>query len=286
MMLARVEEQPKASGKLRKVLPVNVRGIIPAIVEGSLPKLTWVDPRSLFIEADYQRDILENSITMIRKIVVGWKWAHIKAAVCVRDAQDRLVIVDGQHTAIAAVTHGGIEKIPVMIVEARTIKQRAAAFVSQNKDRLAITAAQMHYAGVAAGNEIAVAASEACEKAKVTILRTSRGAAGKYRIGETFSVGIIHRIVAKVGVHHAARVLKVLVDAKRAPISAHEIKAVYQLLYDEKYKGKFEPFDLATLIRSKAMEEWRARAWQLVPTGVVQGEATAAVWFKTLSKAK
>lgn len=270
--------------KLRTIQAINTRGIVPAVLEAERPKLMWVDPTTLYVEDDYQREIVSNSIWMIRKIVTNWNWAHIKAAICVRDASDRLVVIDGQHTAIAAVSHGGIDKIPVMVVEAKTVKDRAAAFISQNRDRLALTPMHIHHAAVAAGDEVAVAVAAACARVKATILRCPRGQKAKYKVGETFAVGIITRIVSRVGVHHAARVLKVLIDAKRAPLSAHEIAAVYQLLYDDKYRGKVEAFDLVTVIRSRPMDDWRARAWQLVASGTARREATAAVWFKALPK--
>jgi hypothetical protein len=262
-----------------------MRGVEKAKIDGARPSLEWMDPRSLVVETDYQRDLAPRSVTMIRKIVANWSWAKIKPAICVK-VGNRIAVIDGQHTVIAAVSRGDIEKIPVMIVKADTVKERAAAFISQNRDRLALTPMHLHYAALAAGDEIAVAVDEACRKAKVTILRQSRGLDGKYRVGETFAIGIISTIVAKVGVNAGARVLRVLVDAKRAPLSAHEIRAVRDLLFDPEYKGKFDTYDLVTLIRSRGMEDWRARAQKFIAAGVPRRRATAACWFRELRRGR
>lgn len=269
---------------IRPIKAMSMRAVAPGVVNTKLPEFDWIDPSELCVEEEYQRGLSPKSLTMIRHIAASWSWAKIKPAVCVRSG-NRLVVIDGQHTAIAAVSHGGIPKIPVMIVDAKTIKERAAAFISQNRDRLALTPMHLHYAAVAAGDEIAVAVQQACEKAKAVILRHPIGAKGQYRVGQTLAIGIISRIVAKIGVFQGARVLKVLVDAKRAPLSAHEIAAVYELLFDPKYRDKVEAFDLVTVIRSKTMEEWRGVASRLTATGMPRRQATAAAFFKALRRA-
>lgn len=220
----------------RPIVALPLTGVTPAVIESDKPQFDWIDPAELCVEDIYQRDLSPKSLTMIRQIIANWNWAKIKPAICVRTG-NRLVIIDGQHTAIAAVSHGGIPKIPVIIVDAKTVKERAAAFLSQNRDRLALTPMHMHFAAVAAGDEIAIAVAEACAKAKVIILPHPRGSLGKWKVGETVAVGIISRIIAKIGVFQGARVMKVLVDAKRAPISAHEIAAVHELMFDPKYKN-------------------------------------------------
>jgi hypothetical protein len=205
------------SGTIRQIRPLNMRGVEPAVIDSAKPTFDWVEPGTLFVEETYQRGIAENSLTMIRKIVARWNWAHIKPPVCVMDAKGRLVVIDGQHTAIAAISHGTIPKIPVMIVQADSMQARAAAFISQNRDRIALTAAHIHYAALAAGDEIAVAVDEACRKAGASIIKHPRGAKGIYKPGETFGIGILTRIVKMRGAFHGSKVLKVL----STPSAAH-----------------------------------------------------------------
>lgn len=265
---------------VRQIRPLNMRGIDAAAIASAKPRFDWVDPQTLFVEESYQRGLAENSVTLIRKIVGRWNWAHIKPPVCVRDSKGRLIVLDGQHTAIAAASHGNIPKIPVMIVEADSVKARATAFISQNRDRIILTPMHMHFAALAAGDEIAVAVDEACRKSKVTILKASRGTTGIYRVGETFAVGVITRLVKQHGVNATARVLRVLVDAKRAPVPAHEISAVAQLLFAPEHKGQVEAFDIATVIRAKTVDHWKARASKAVEAGAKRSAALASVLKK------
>lgn len=273
--------------RLRQIAPVNVRGIAPAAVSAALPKFDWVAPGSLYVEEDYQRSLNEHSLTLIRRIVGKWSWAHIKPTICVQAAGGKLLVIDGQHTAIAALSHGGIPKIPVMIVTAETIMARAAAFISQNRDRLTLTPMHLHFAAAAAGDEVAVAVNEACAKAGITLMKYGRGTRGIYKIGETFSIGIIARVAKRFGVHSCARALKVMVDAKRAPVPAREIAAVSILLFDEKYRGKVDTFDLVTVLRSRTAADWTARAAQLASQSDTPNRAALAeVLFRALPKLK
>lgn len=241
---------------LRQIAAINTRGVPVAAISSTKPKFEWVEPSKLYVEEEYQRAIAERSVKMIRKIVSGWDWAHIKPPVCVRDRAGRLVVIDGQHTAIAAVSHGAVGKIPIMVIEAKTVADRARAFVSQNKDRLALTPLHLHFAAVAAGDEIAVAVESACKRSGAMILKYPKGQNGTYKIGETFGIGVVTQIVRNRGETHCVRALKVLIDAKRAPMPAHEIAAVSLLLTEH---GKaLDTFDLATVIRSKAVIQWQA----------------------------
>ena len=108
---------------LRSITPLpqeSLRGIVPSAVTGKLPKFEWVDPKTIYVEEAYQRDILANGVALVRKIFAAFSWERFKPPVCVRlaDSGSVLVCIDGQHTATAAATHPGIDKIPVMIVDA------------------------------------------------------------------------------------------------------------------------------------------------------------------------
>src|SRR5262245_49208195 len=110
---------------LRKIAPIPVPNLVPATIGEVGPTFEWASPGDLWVEETYQRNLSERSISLIRKIVANWSWAGIKPPICARDEDGRLVVVDGQHTAIAAASHGGIPSIPIMIVPAGDAKGRA-----------------------------------------------------------------------------------------------------------------------------------------------------------------
>lgn len=260
-----------------------MRGITPAAVDKRLPELVWVAPTDIHVESEYQRDLSERSIKMIRNIVAGWRWAHIKPVICAK-VGDKLMALDGQHTAIAAATLA-VQRIPAMVVEVATVQERAAAFIGQNCDRLNLTAAHLHFAALAAREEIAVGVDQACRKAGARILRHPKGPV-PYRIGETLTVGLIHTLVKRHGVNFTARVLKTLVDAKRAPLMAAEIAAVAILLKEPAYAGKFEAFDLVTAVRAETPEQWIAKSANRVAKGVKRRVALAEVLFAHVARSK
>jgi hypothetical protein len=260
--------------------------LLPKPTGGKLPALEWVEPGTLFIEDSYQRNLSENSIRLIRRIVAEWSWARMKPPICAKGSDNKLCVIDGQHTAIAAASHGGIKKIPVMIVDAATVKDRAASFMGHNRDRVAMTAPQLFYAAVAADDEVAVAAAEACKKAGVTI-RKSMPTGGIWKIGETISPTSILAVAKLKGTPGATRVLKILVEAERAPITALEVKAVAGILFDKAINGgkAVDAFDLATTIRSRTATGWLgAGEAGRKQTGVPVWRAVAAAWLKSMPK--
>lgn len=129
----------------RPIAPIEINGFVPGGTTRALPIFEWVDPATLLVDEGYQRDSSERSLKLVRKIVAGWDWAKFKAP-CAVMTDAGLELIDGQHTAIAAATHPGVEKIPVMIVDVDQRAERAAAFIGHNKDRVAVTAAQLHVA--------------------------------------------------------------------------------------------------------------------------------------------
>lgn len=233
----------------RAIKSMAVPGVEPNAVTTAPPQFEWVDPRNLLVDEVYQRNLSERSVTLIRKIVGGWDWARFKPPVVARSGDDHFEVIDGQHTAIAAASHPGVESIPVMVVVALDQAARASAFVGHNRDRIALTAGQMHSAAVAAGDEDAVTLAQVCERAGVRVLKNPPGN-GAFKPRDTLAVASIRALINRRGAMRARLALEVLVNAECAPISASGIKAVEMLLHDQEYAGQIEAADLTTTIRS------------------------------------
>jgi len=239
---------------LRPIKAIPLIGIKPKAIPSEPPRFGWANPCHLLVEPEYQRGLTKRSITLIRNIAENFNWLHIKPPVCARGAGNKLCVIDGQHTAIAAASRG-VPKIPVMIVEASDVKQRAQAFVAHNTDRLNITPVQLFMSRLAAGDKGAVAAQKAATDAGVTIRRVQPGN-GLWDMGDSVAVSGIERLVARYGAERATKVLKTLVAAKRAPVAIHEILAVAAVLFDPKFGWHHSAFDLVTIIRSKSISGW------------------------------
>jgi hypothetical protein len=206
---------------------------------GDAPAITWVDPKTLHVDETYQRSLNKSSIRLISSIVTGWNWAHFKPPVVGQcEKTGRFFVVDGQHTAIAAATHGSIEKIPVIVATVPTIRQRARAFLSHNKNRINVTATQQYYASIVCGDPEAIEINEMCKAACITILKHPPNMAA-FKIGETLALRALQFLLRRYGRSKGKTVLKIL--AKRAPVRADDIKAVAKLLYDPSYENALTP---------------------------------------------
>lgn len=161
----------------------------PAKIMSVPPELRHVAPTSLLVDEAYQRALTDRSRKLILRIAEAWDWRKYKPPVVV-ETPDGLHIIDGQHTAIGAATHGGFATIPVMVVRAETIAERAEAFVGHNRDRLGVTALDLHFASIAAGDEDALTVAQVCQRAGVRLLRFSPSG-GVFKPGDTMAVSAI-----------------------------------------------------------------------------------------------
>jgi hypothetical protein len=269
---------------LRKIGRINLPNLEPNAVSGAVPECVMVDPSALYVEEQYQRNLADKSIKLIRRMVRTWNWAHMKPPICVRSG-DKLFVVDGQHTAIAAASHPDIMEIPIMIVEAAEVKDRARAFVAHNRVRLGVTSTQIFFSELAAGDEIAVAVDQACTRAKVKILKTPPGH-GIFNPGETMSAIQLKTIAAKKGVNALVRVLKILVECGRAPLKNTELSAVFAILYGSR-KMPVDDYDLVSVIRSKSIQQWENHvARRREEQRISLTQALADAWINALPKAK
>lgn len=240
--------------RLRAITALALPDVKPCPIETSPPALRLVNPTSLCVDESYQRGLSERSIRLIRKIVAEWSWTAFKPPVVV-DVDGHLEVIDGQHTAIAAVTHGGIDVLPVLIVLADNHETRASAFVRHNRDRIQVTATQLHNAMVAAGDEDALTVAQVCERAGIKILRNPPPMA-KFKPGETLAVATIKSLVGRRHAAGARRVLDVCRSTGAAPVPAHMIKAIEHLLFQKEYEGAIdgERIGLVISARPEALE--------------------------------
>ncbi len=269
----------------RPIKALNMSGVLPSsiLTEDKLPEVRMVNPCDLHTEDKYQRHLSEASVSLIRRIVTDFSWSRFKPPICSEGEDGKLFVVDGQHTAIAAASHPKIKKIPVMVVQAFTLKDRASAFIGHNRDRLNVTPMQMFYSAVTAGDEVAVAMKKGMDAVGVTIKRSNPPV---WEIGDTVAAGGIRALAVRKGAAGVERVLSILMNAKRGPLTSGEIKAVQALCYDKDWRNKFDDEDLSTVIRSKGVEQWEAEAESKVRKGMKMPmyKAVAIRWFTLVPK--
>lgn len=216
--------------KLRKIAPMPFPDIEFREVEGRKPQMKWVAPTSLLVDAIYQRDLSDRSIRLIKKMIATFSWNRLKPPIVV-EVSGGYHIVDGQHTAIVAATLE-IPEIPIFIVEAETLDERARAFVGHNSDRLVVSPFDIYRALVASGDPSAVQVDKVCKAAGVRIRYISPSSV--LHVGGTAAIQFVRRLVEKRGAELATTVLSVLVAAKRSPLGVAELQAVDHILCVER----------------------------------------------------
>lgn len=236
----------------RKITKMNMPDVDPGGADMPEPRFERARPSDLLVDESYQRNLSERSVRLIRKIVAHWDWRTFMPPVVVK-TKDGFHVIDGQHTAIAAASHPKITDIPVMVVKAEEITDRAKAFLGRNRDRISVTPNQLHAAAVAAGDEDAMTIHQVCERAGIRILKQPPGAA-VFKVGDTLAIGTIRALVTRRGALRARQVLQVLGDAKLAPVPAAFIRATEELLCNKEFSEHVEPADLTTAIRASLGE--------------------------------
>lgn len=239
---------------MRLVTPLALpASLTPATIDGPRPRVVDLDPAVLRIDDRYQRGLSERSTRLIRKIVAGWDWRKFKPPIAV-ETPDGYDLLDGQHTAIAALSHGSIGTIPVMVVDAESVAQRADAFLGLNLDRVGMTQMAIHRARVAAGEEDALTLDSVCRRAGIRLLSTPPRD-GNYEVGDCMAFTALRRLLARRSVQKARQTLQTLVDAQCAPISADLIKAADTLLWEPSYAGLFKPETLTQRLLSTPIDD-------------------------------
>lgn len=212
---------------LRRIEPMLMPAdIVKAAELGARPTLRWVKPTDLHVDATYQRDLSKRSVSLIQDMVKGFAWNRMKPPVVV-ESDGLLHVLDGQHTAIAAATLR-LPQIPVFIVDAPSLDQRARAFVGHNTDRITVSPIAIHRALVASGDPNALDVAAVCKRAGVHIRQLNQSIMPAE--GDTMAIGTIQHLVKRRGVMAARKVLQTLVNARRAPLTQEEIKAAELLV--------------------------------------------------------
>lgn len=285
-MLLSDQHTPNWRTLLRPIEPISIAGLDIAPPETGEPICERVDPRTLFVDPTYQREIGERGLRQIRRVVEAFDWKKFKPPICAyaeHDGRTVLKVIDGQHTAIACASHPNVDMIPVMIVEASATADQADAFVGQNTARLGVTALQLHRAAVTAKDPDALTVEQVCQRAGIVVLNNppSRGV---YKPKETVAIGSIKRLVDKRGAMKARMVLEILANACVAPVKEIHIQAVELLMTGAEYCDAFEPADLTREIETAGKSAENEAKVLAVAHKLPGWKALAITWFRKTKK--
>lgn len=185
------------------------------------PRIAWLRLDQLAVDETYQRSISRRGAALIRNLVEGWDWNRFKPLSVADLGSGVYEVVDGQHTAIAAATHGAIDSLPCLILIAPDIATRAADFVGINRQRTGLTPFALFRAAVVAGDPAAVAVSQALAATGATLIESIRN---NRDIGATASATLLMSIAGRKGRVRVERCLRAAIAAGLAPISSATLR--------------------------------------------------------------
>lgn len=257
---------------LRPVTPLKSDGLTPSVLEGPAPELVWLALDRLVINDAYQRHISEKSVTLIRRMVERFDWGRVKALSVARLEDGRYEVIDGQHTAIAAATHGQIDALPCLVTSGKTLEARSADFVSLNRDRLSMTPMQVFYAELAAGEELAVDVARGVELAGGRVLRYPPPFA-RFQPGDLVCIAALKRLACRGGPAYVKRAVAICVEARCAPIKAMTLRAVEALVWG---RAPVDDALIADVLRVHGQD-------RLVSRAIARAEASGGTQFSALT---
>jgi hypothetical protein len=229
--------------QLRRIKPISFPDVTPSAVAGARPELRWVAPTDLYVDETYQRDLGRKSLVLIEQMYKDFAWNRMKPPIVV-DADGKLHVIDGQHTAIAAASIG-LPEIPIFVVEAGNLDERARAFVGHNTDRITVHPIAIYNALRAAGDPDALDVERVCARAGVRI--RDFNLTSTIAEGDTKAIGLIRHLIKRRGVIKARKVLECLVKSQMKPISGGAISAAENFVCVERPEVDLEI--LARVIR-------------------------------------
>lgn len=244
---------------------------------GDVPVLDWIDVNLIGIEECYQRPLDRDRVQAILR---GFTWRSFGALVIVPQADGTYHATDGQHRLEAAKLHPKVTHIPAVIVKADDMRDEAGIFVDINRNRKNVSALELFFAQLTAGDDDAVTVQQVCGKAGIRIPKYP----GDYKPGDTIAVTGIKALIDKHGAMRARERLQVLVAARFAPITAAHIKAVDMLLTDPEFAEQIAIEDLtAALTAHGSVVEHEAKRFAATH-GVPVWKGLANVWFQKTKK--
>lgn len=267
------------ASKLRRIEPL----VIPDLVTpdlGEVPELVWVAPTDLWVDGAYQRDLTARSTKLLKKTIREFAWSRMKPPIGSR-VDGAVHLIDGQHTAIAAATLK-IPAIPVFVVAAEALHQRARSFVAHNTDRVAVSPLAVYRALVAAGDPEAIVCDAVIKKAGVRFRALNQLV--EVKVGDCSSFSAVQNLVKTHGPMRARMVLETLVKAERAPISGHDLRAVTQLLWLD--ADRVDPQILADVIRRDGENGMLAAQMRARQASMVIWRVLVERWRRKVNNAK
>lgn len=227
----RAEQEAQAANGMVRIAPMVGLDIVPNRIRSTPPDPITVKPEDCWVDRKYQRDALtRKSAKLIYNIVSDWQWSKFKPPVITRDTEDRYIIIDGQHTAIAAATHPDIKTIPAMFVPLEDVDDQARSFIGHNTNRIPVASLDLYHARITAGEPLAVNLDHILKEYGIRVVRTLSGSSHPWEPNQTVATGVIMKMLDKHGPIKFASIAEFVSQCGFTPIKADHWRFAESLL--------------------------------------------------------
>lgn len=222
------------ASKYRKIEPLATPESLHAEVKPFKVEFRMVNPRDLYVDSKYQRDLTKKSYNLISRIIRKWDWKKFKPPIVSVDENGVLCVIDGQHTSIGAATNKNISEIPVFVVPMGSQIERAQSFVGHNTERLAVSGISKFRARLEACDDDAVGVDLALRNSGVLLAGLGTSVPeGSCRIASPDALLVVYH---RYGLQNLRRTLSICKAAKMEVIDAHFLLGVSECLAYKKFK--------------------------------------------------
>ena len=165
-----------------------------------------------------------------------------------RDGQGRWFVIDGQHTAYGAATHG-LRRIPVLFVPMNALAEQADAFIGHNTARIAVSPLDLFHARIAAGDENTIAVHNILTHHNISVVRHLPSVNGAWQFNQTVAVGTLMKLYKRLGQARFARLIEFVAQCHFKPVRADHLNACEIILYGE-HHHEYLPDEMINVIGS------------------------------------
>jgi len=267
---------PKSRARIARQKTANDRRGYPAPV-GAPPSIEWIHLNMLSVDSAYQRST-ENAASrrLIAGITAKFDWRLCAPLVVSRRAEDKLVIIDGQHRWLGACGRDDVPHLPCCVFKYKDMQEEARMFILANRARKPISRLDDFYAAVAAGDEDALEIQQLVADAGLRVARSSSSVG--WHPGEVAFTSSIANAIRKFGPPITTAALKHMSAAfsdQKLLNGAAILGALAVIL--SKAEPDFEPDRLTRALRTRKLDEWG-----LVAAGLKCGDYRIAALRKAI----
>jgi len=190
----------------------------------------WIDKTKLEVDHTYQRPEAKQKVL---RIAAEFSWRKFGCLVVSLREDDRHVVIDGQHRALAAMKRDDVSLVPCMVFTELQLADEAGAFVGLNTARKPVSALVKYEAQLIAGDAVAVWVDETLNAFGFKRVKTLHAAMQIKCLAELRKMAEINQSRT----YATLRILASLCRGENSPAHADVLQVVWVLVTQAEKQG-------------------------------------------------